>query len=123
MSEHSTYQKKPEGDKNPGYYRVSLESVWDGGSEELEGTLRALRVLRARRSAELELEEPPRFVVVDASLPLQEDIIEDDGLVLIREDRPPHLRGCVDIVSDQVAWNAASQGGVEEDGVWRHCEI
>ena len=90
---------------------------------ELEGMLRALRVLRARRSAELELEEPPRFVVVDTSLPLQEDIIEDDGLVLIREERPPHLRRCVDIVSDRVARDTELQDRAEDDEVWRHCEI
>ena len=123
MSEHTTQQDKAVETEKQDCYRISLESVWEGGSVELEGTLRALRLLRAKRSAELELERAARFAVVDTSLPLEEDIVEDGGLVLIREDRPPHLRLCVDFVSDRVAWNTERQGRVEDDGVLRHCEI
>jgi hypothetical protein len=123
MREHTMQMHENNRNENPGYYRVSLDAVWDGGSVELEGTLRSLRVLRVKHSVEIETDEAPRFVVADPSLPLQEEIIADDGLVLIREERPPHLRQCVDIVVDRVAWNAQLAHSVEGEGVHRHCEI
>ena len=98
------------GEKPPDYYRISLQEVWDGASEELEATLRALQILRAKRCAEFDLGETPHFLVADSSLPLLEDILDDDGMVLVRQDRPEHLRQCVDFWGDS-GFHRAHCGG------------
>ena len=83
-----------------GRYRVVFSSVWNGTSTELEAMLRSLEILRARRLAQPILGDVPRFVVVDDGLPLCEDVITGEGLVVIRQCRPQYLKGTADIVAD-----------------------
>ena len=82
--------------------------MWDGASAELGATLRTLHILRAKRCAEQELGEAPRFVVADLSMPLLEEMLVDGDLVLVREQRPADLYQCVDFV--------AGRGVQEVDG-------